>query len=860
MSKEEDDLDLSDIPQKFDLYQDESRSSDTADYGVRSSEPNIFCNRPSPSEGPLKRKITNPIEEELEDYDNIKDEFSSPVLQRKKFKSSETKNGLEYDSDSESEKNYNFKSETLLQPGKSFLVKDTSGELRIPDTDISRKRHSDFSDENFDKCNLSKIFKLSPKVPVEVKNEKVVKRRTADGNVNQDSSGAEKSKLKSSSPRADKSKKYSISKEDLNVVREMFPDIEEKKIKKIFCDLQQLNGDDVLERVIEYILTTQGSSSSSSLGEKTSSQDVQTAMGNPRPNLLKQESSSSASGQSEDLPIIHPRKKNWKKGSSAASSKGKAPAEKIKREQVSLCESDVNMMETGGYDDNNSDSSGSDVIVLTPTIEKHPVSFAEVSSSQLKCDACNTSHDTTSLSQCCNDHLVCKSCVERQVKKVISPDNQETQIPCPTNGCETYIPESQASKVLPSLIMELLEEKVNKKAMESITKMEDLHSCPFCEFPVAVDHGLKKFLCPNPDCVKLSCKYCKKLWNEKDHKSCTAFMSLSEESKEHLELPRYWHPMPDEQQDFILVELDRDGREFTLIKDLFCSSMRHILPISIHRVQNPRLWQKFSLARKHISEEFGQNLVNEQQLFHGTKCEAIEAICRYGLDWRMCGENGVAFGQGTYFAKNAQYSDGYCQHYTGQLGNPYQPSGFSFSSGFGPPPPPAHFTLAAWQHSTGAGTIPFVMLQGTGGQQPSLGAPTGVSGIPQTQTALSGIGGQTGFGTITYGTPFGTSQTVQTSSDSKSSAAQEIPKVTSDIKQILRVRHKYMFVARVLVGRPGQGRPGMRKPPEDPADPKGRPFNSCVNTPQKPSIFVIFDSTQCYPEYIIEYVHLNSNR
>jgi hypothetical protein len=33
----------------------------------------------------------------------------------------------------------------------------------------------------------------------------------------------------------------------------------------------------------------------------------------------------------------------------------------------------------------------------------------------------------------------------------------------------------QATKVLPPLIMELLAEKLNKKAMESITKMEDLH-------------------------------------------------------------------------------------------------------------------------------------------------------------------------------------------------------------------------------------------------------------------------------------------------------------------------------------------------------------------------------------------------
>ena len=47
-----------------------------------------------------------------------------------------------------------------------------------------------------------------------------------------------------------------------------------------------------------------------------------------------------------------------------------------------------------------------------------------------------------------------------------------------------------------------------------------------------------------------------------------------------------------------------------------------------------------------MAEEFGENLVNEQQLFHGTQTDAIRTICRDGLDWRMCGENGVSFGQG----------------------------------------------------------------------------------------------------------------------------------------------------------------------------------------------------------------------
>lgn len=55
------------------------------------------------------------------------------------------------------------------------------------------------------------------------------------------------------------------------------------------------------------------------------------------------------------------------------------------------------------------------------------VNFVEVSSSLLKCDACGSQQETTAISQCCNDHLVCKTCVEKQVKSVISLDSQDVR-------------------------------------------------------------------------------------------------------------------------------------------------------------------------------------------------------------------------------------------------------------------------------------------------------------------------------------------------------------------------------------------------------------------------------------------------
>lgn len=652
----------------------------------------------------------------------------------------------------------------------------------------------------------------------------------------------------------------------------MFPDLEEKKIYKILKELQKTDEDTcILERVIDYFLKPELPSPE----KNTASQDVQAALGNPRPAFLIQETSSySSPTQSDELPKLRCRNhtKRGQKGAYNKGNKGKAPAKKI-RTEVSYCESEDNVMELEGYGSESSAASSlGDVGTPAPPVDRYPVSYAEVSSSLLKCDACGSRQETTAISQCCGDHLVCKTCVEKQAKRVISLDSQDTQISCPTFGCNTYIPDSQASKVLPSLIMELLEEKVNKKAMESITQMEDLHSCPFCNYPVAVDHDLKKFSCPNPDCEKLSCRFCKGMWNEGCHNSCNAFTTFLDESNNHLELPKYWDPMPAEQTDFILVELDRSGREFKMIKDLFCSSLKDINPISIRRVQNPRLWEKFSLTRKHMDKEIA--IVNEKQLFHGTKCEAIETICRDGLDWRMCGENGVAFGQGTYFARHAKYSDTYCVPYTGHRGSAVHQPGVvrirSVSNN-----PNLHYTVSLSNPMFG----PTVTLKGTGGQASTSNigpSPAGQQTVHRTPAipsvsvpfqpinALHGIGTQMGFGTVTLGTPFGSPQTAQTacinhSNPSQSSVA-ETPKVTSDVGQILRVQHRYMFVARVLVGRAGQGRPGLRKPPEDPTDPKGRTFHSCVNSLQKPSIFVIFDSTQCYPEYLIEYVNLNSKR
>ena len=60
----------------------------------------------------------------------------------------------------------------------------------------------------------------------------------------------------------------------------------------------------------------------------------------------------------------------------------------------------------------------------------------------------------------------------------------------------------------------------------------------------------------------------------------------------------------------------------------------------------------------------------------------------------------------------------------------------------------------------------------------------------------------------------------------------------------------YLFLARVLVGRKCLGRPDMKRPDKDT---QGSQCHTAVDSMDSSKIFVVFESGQCYPEYLIEY-------
>ncbi|XP_078689237.1 protein mono-ADP-ribosyltransferase PARP12-like [Branchiostoma floridae x Branchiostoma belcheri] len=202
-------------------------------------------------------------------------------------------------------------------------------------------------------------------------------------------------------------------------------------------------------------------------------------------------------------------------------------------------------------------------------------------------------------------------------------------------------------------------------------------------------------------------------------------------------LPAHWLAMAEDGDDYDEVPLSPSGPtagEYQQVKALFDQQGMAGTPIgNIKRVQNPYLWSAYVRKKAQMKKQSGGTDPEERQLFHGTRPEAVDAICLQNFDWRLSGTStGAAYGQGSYFSTSSKYSNDYAQ-------------------------------------------------QATPGR-------------------------------------------------------------------------KTMFVAKVLVGAYTRGQSSLRRPPPlNPAEPLGKTFDSCVNSRSDPKIFVIFDSAQCYPEYLIEY-------
>ncbi|NXF86942.1 PAR12 polymerase, partial [Eubucco bourcierii] len=125
-------------------------------------------------------------------------------------------------------------------------------------------------------------------------------------------------------------------------------------------------------------------------------------------------------------------------------------------------------------------------------------------------------------------------------------------------------------------------------------------------------------------------------------------------------IPAHWDKSALPELGFKLIELDSSSEEYKKVMVQFQRTMPKTIIKRISRVQNPSLWELYQWQKEQMQKSNSGKAVDERFLFHGTSKKHTDAICQQNFDWRICGLHGTVYGKGSYFARDASYSDKYC--------------------------------------------------------------------------------------------------------------------------------------------------------------------------------------------------------
>ena len=121
-----------------------------------------------------------------------------------------------------------------------------------------------------------------------------------------------------------------------------------------------------------------------------------------------------------------------------------------------------------------------------------------------------------------------------------------------------------------------------------------------------------------------------------------------------VEYPPEWEPCSTTAVTARLIELTHHSTERKHVADKFKETMPDAEIVSIKRIQNRWLWEKYAQTKKRMHQK-NSGMVNEKELWHGSR---TNAECIYdseeGFDMRFSSEG--MWGRANYFATEASYS------------------------------------------------------------------------------------------------------------------------------------------------------------------------------------------------------------
>lgn len=104
--------------------------------------------------------------------------------------------------------------------------------------------------------------------------------------------------------------------------------------------------------------------------------------------------------------------------------------------------------------------------------------------------------------------------------------------------------------------------------------------------------------------------------------------------------------------------VDRSSNEWLHIKGKVTHTLKKAYIIDIQQIHNTWLWDAYAQSKLRLSAK-NKGTINERLLFHGSRQTRPEQIYKSekGFDFRFANQG--LWGEGAYFAVNAEYSDTY---------------------------------------------------------------------------------------------------------------------------------------------------------------------------------------------------------
>lgn len=148
-----------------------------------------------------------------------------------------------------------------------------------------------------------------------------------------------------------------------------------------------------------------------------------------------------------------------------------------------------------------------DFMVRKEQRKKEAFEMAKANGELLECMCCFDSEVMAEdVATCTDGHLFCKRCVRRAAEVAIG--NAQSGFSCLTD-CNAEF----SLKVLRTVLKPVLFSRmVQMKQLEELQAagIQDLESCPFCDFATIPPPDSKVFLCYNQNCMRDSCRKCKR--------------------------------------------------------------------------------------------------------------------------------------------------------------------------------------------------------------------------------------------------------------------------------------------------------------------------------------------------------------